>query len=158
MSMSRCILLDHTHIGDRHIPSFVDSIRLVLHDFEHVTLHNPRSCPHWRFLRRFNSLSTRWSWACRVAYSSIKTTLEINTSLPSTIRFANYYIIISTLHCILLDDAHIGDQHIPSFVYSIHLVLHDHEHVTLHTARSCPHWRSTHPLLHRFDSPSTTWP
>ena len=86
MSTSRCILLDHSHNGDQHIPSFIDSIRLVLHDHEHVTLHTPRSCPHWRsthpFLRRFDSPSTTWSWARHVAYSLIMPTLEINTSLP----------------------------------------------------------------------------
>jgi hypothetical protein len=129
MSMSRWILLDHAHIRDQHIPSFVDSIVLVIHDHEHVTLHTPRSCPHWRsthtFLHRFNSPSTTWSWTRHI--------------------------------CILLDHAHIGDQHIPSFVNSIRLVLHDDEHITLHTTWSCPHWRSTHPFLHRLDSPSTTW-
>jgi hypothetical protein len=41
MSTSHCILLDHAHIGDQHIPSFVDSIRLVLQDYEHITLHTP---------------------------------------------------------------------------------------------------------------------
>jgi hypothetical protein len=34
-----------------------------------------------------------------------------------------------TLHCILLDHNHIRNQHIPSFVYSIRLVLQDYEHV-----------------------------
>jgi hypothetical protein len=89
MSMSRCILLDHAHIGAKHIPSFIDS-------------------------------------------------------------FAYYYMIMSTSRCILLDHGHIGDQHIPSFIDSIRLVLHDHDHVTLHTTRSCPHWSSTHPFLRRF--------
>jgi hypothetical protein len=41
MSTSRCILLDHNHIGDQHIPSFVYSIRLVLQDYEHLMLHTP---------------------------------------------------------------------------------------------------------------------
>jgi hypothetical protein len=161
MSTSCCILLDHAHIGDQHIPSFVDSIRLVLHGHEHVTLHTPQSCPHWRstypFLHRFDSLSTTWSWARHVAYSSIMPTLEINTSLLSSIRFTYYYKIRSMSCCILLDHAHIGDQHMPCFVDSIRLVLYDHEHVTLHTPRLCPHWRSTHPFLCQFDSPGTTW-
>jgi hypothetical protein len=39
MSMSCCILLDHTHIGEQHILSFIKSIRLVLQDYEHVILH-----------------------------------------------------------------------------------------------------------------------
>jgi glutaredoxin len=161
ISTSRCILLDHAHIGDQHIPSFVDSIRLVLHDHEHVTLHNPRSCPHCRstrpFLRWFNSHSTTWSWACYIAYSSIIPTLDINTSLLLSIQFSHHYMIMSMSCSILLDHAHIGDQHIPSFDDSIRLVLHDHEHVTLHTHRSCPHWRSTHPFLRRFDLHSFTW-
>jgi hypothetical protein len=41
MNTSRCILLDHAHIGDQHIPSFVNSIGLVLQDYEHVMLHTP---------------------------------------------------------------------------------------------------------------------
>jgi ABC-type ATPase involved in cell division len=85
MSTSRYILLDHAHIGDQHIPSFVDSIGLVLQD-------------------------------------------------------------LSTSRCILLDHNHIGDQHIPFFVDSIGLVLQDYEHIMLHTPRSCPNWRSTHPF------------
>jgi hypothetical protein len=28
---------------DQHIPSFVDSIRVMLYDHEHVTLHTPQS-------------------------------------------------------------------------------------------------------------------
>jgi hypothetical protein len=106
MSTSRCILLDHGHIGDQHIPSFIDSIRLVLYNHEHITLHTTRSWPHWRsthpFLRRFDSPSTTWSWARHVAYYSIMTTLEINTSLPLSIQFAWYYMIMSTSRCILL--------------------------------------------------------
>jgi hypothetical protein len=102
--------------------SLPSSIRfLVLQDYEHVTLHTPQSCPHWRlthaFLRRFDWLSTARLRARNVPYSSIIPTLEINTSLPSSIQF---------------------------------LVLQDYEHVTLHTPRSCPHWRSTHPFLRRF--------
>jgi hypothetical protein len=127
MSTPHCILLDHADIGDQHIAPFVDSIRLVLQHYEHVTLHTPRSCPHWRsthpFLRRFDSLSTTRLLARNVAYPSIMLTLEINTSLPSSIQF---------------------------------LILQYYEHVTLHTPRSCPHWRSTRPFLYRFDSPSTT--
>jgi hypothetical protein len=123
-------------------------------------LHTPWSCPHWRsthaLLCRFDTLSTIWSWARHVAYTSIMPTLEINTSLPLSIWFAWYYMIMSTSRCILHDNAHIGDQHISSFVDSFRLVLHDHEHVTLHTPRSCPHWRSTHPFLRRFHSLSTT--
>jgi hypothetical protein len=127
MSTSRCILLDHAHIGDQHIPFFVDLIGLVLQDYEHVTLHITRSCPHWRsthpFLHWFDCLSTTRLWACHVAYSSIMPTLEINTTLPSLIQF---------------------------------FILKDYEHITLHTPRSCPHWRSTHPFLRLFDSLSTT--
>jgi hypothetical protein len=179
MSMSRCILLNHAHIGDQHIPSFVDSIRLLLQDYEHVTLHTPRSCPHWRsthpflrlfdsldttrlwachvtysstcphwrsthsFLRRFDSLSTTRLWASQVTYSSIMPTLEISTSHPLLIQFAYYYKIISMSRCILLGHAHIGDQHIPSFIDLIRLILHDYEHVTLHIPWSHPLWRST---------------
>jgi hypothetical protein len=162
MSMSHCILLDHAHIGDQHIPtlvdsillvykimstscfillyhshignqhiipSFDDSIHLVLRDDEYVTLQTPRSCPHSRSTHRF---------LCR--FVSLSTT-----------RF------MSSPRCILLHRAQIGDQQIiPSLVDSIHLVLQDYEHVTLHTARSCPHWRSTHPFLHWFDSLNTT--
>jgi hypothetical protein len=126
VSTSRCILLYHAHIGNQHIiPSFDDSVHLVLRDDEHVTLQTPRSCPHSRsthlFLCRFVSLSTT--------------------------RF------MITPHCILLLHTHIGDQNIiHSFVDSIRLVLQDYEHVTLHTPRSCAHWRSTHPFLCRFDS------
>jgi hypothetical protein len=128
MSMPRCILLDHAHIGDQHIPSCVDSIRLVLQDYEHVTLHTPRSCPHWSsthpFLRRFDSHTIRRLWT----------------------------------RCIPLDHAHIGDQpNVPSFADSIRLVLQDHEHVSLHILRSCLHWTSTHPFLRWFDMLSTTW-
>jgi hypothetical protein len=83
-------------------------------------------------------------------------TLEINTSLPSSIRFTWYYKIMSTSRCILFDHAHIGDQHIPSFVNSIRLVLQDYEQVILHTPQSCPHWRSSHPFLCWFNSPITT--
>jgi hypothetical protein len=149
MSTSRCILLDHDHSGDQQIPSFVDSVRLVLHDHEHITLHTHRSYPHWRsthpFLHQFNSLSTTRLWTCHVAYSSIMPTLDINTSFPLSIQFALYYIFMSTSCCILLDHAYIGDQHIPSFVDSILLVLPNHEQVTLHNPRSFPRWRSTHP-------------
>jgi hypothetical protein len=63
---------------------------LVLEDYEHITLHTPWSKPHWRsthrFLRQFDLLSTTRLWARHVAYSSIMPTLEINTSLPSSIR------------------------------------------------------------------------
>jgi hypothetical protein len=160
MSTSRCILLDHAHIGDQHILFFVDSTCLVLQDYEHFTLHTPRSCPHWRsthpFLRRFDLLSTSRLWARYVAYSSIMPTLEINTFLPSSIRFTWYYKIMSTSRCILFDHAHIGDQQIPSFVDSIRLVVQDYEQVMLHTPQSCPHWRSTHPFLCWFNSPITT--
>jgi hypothetical protein len=38
------------------------------------------------FVRRFDSPSTTWSWARHVAYYSIKATLEINTSLLSSIH------------------------------------------------------------------------
>jgi hypothetical protein len=38
MSTSYCILLVHAHIGDQHIPSLVESIRLVLYDHENITL------------------------------------------------------------------------------------------------------------------------
>jgi hypothetical protein len=155
MSTSRCILLHHAHIGDEHvIPSFIDSICLVLRNYEQVTLPTPRSCPHSR--------STHVS-LCR--FVSLSTT-----------RF------MSTPHCILIHHAHIGDQHIPSFIDLIRLVLQEdehvsscillnhaqngdqlissfvnsfrldlHDHVTLHTPRSCPRWRSTHPYLSRFD-------
>jgi hypothetical protein len=86
------IQVNNYSVGDQHISSFVDSIHLVLHDHEHIPLHTPRSCPHWRsthlFLRQLNSLSTSWSWARHVAYSSIVPTLESNTSLPSSIWFA----------------------------------------------------------------------
>jgi hypothetical protein len=129
MSEPCCILLLHAHIGDQNIiPSFVDLIRLVLQDYEHVTWYTFRSCPHWRsthpFLRRFDSHATRRLWA----------------------------------RCITLDHAHIGDQpNIPSFVHLIRLVLQDHEHVTLHILWSCPHWTSTHPFLRWIDSLITTW-
>jgi hypothetical protein len=130
MSTSRCKLIHDALIGDEHIiPSFVDSICLVLRNDEHVKLQTPRSCSHSRsthlFLRRFILLSTT--------------------------RF------MSTPRCILLHHTQIGDQHIiPCLGNSIHLVLQDYEHVTLHTPRSCPHWRSTLPFLHQFDSLSTT--
>jgi hypothetical protein len=39
MSTPRCILLHHAHIGDQDIPSFIDLIRLVLQDDEHVMLY-----------------------------------------------------------------------------------------------------------------------
>jgi hypothetical protein len=125
------------------------------------TLHNPRSCPHWRstqhsFLCPFDSLSITRSWAHHVAYSSIMPTLDINTSLPSLNRLSYYYLIMSMSHCILLDHARIGDQHIPSFIDSFCLVLLKHQHSTLHTPRSGPQWRSTHPFLRRFVSLSTT--
>jgi hypothetical protein len=130
MSTLRCILLHHAHIGDEHIiPSFVDSICLVLRNYEHVTLPTPRSCQHSRSthfsLRRFVSLSTT--------------------------RF------MSTPHCILIHHAHIGDQHIPSFIDLIRLVLQEDEHVKLHTPRSCPQWRSTHLFLRQFVSLRSTW-
>jgi hypothetical protein len=160
MSTSCCMLLDHAHIGDQHIPSFADSIHIVLQDYEHATLHTPRSCPHWRsthtFLHLFYSLSTTILWVCHVAYSSIMPTLEMNTSLPLSIQFTYYYKIMIMSRCIPHDHAHIGDQHIPSFVNSIHIVLQEYEHITLHTPRSCPHWRSTHTFLRRFDLLSTT--
>jgi hypothetical protein len=80
------------HIGYQNIPSIVDLIRLVLQDDEHVMLHTPWSCPQCRsthpFLRQFDSLSTTWWWVCHIAYSSIMPTLEINTSLPSSIWFS----------------------------------------------------------------------
>jgi hypothetical protein len=159
-STSRCILLGHANIGDQHIPSFIDSIRLVLQNYDHVKLHTPQSFPHWRsthpFLCRFNSPITTRLWACHVAYSSIMPTLEINTSLPSSIRFTRYYKIMSMSRYILLDHAHIGDQHIVSFVDSIRLVLQDYEQVKLHTPQSCPHWRSAHPILCWFNLPITT--
>jgi hypothetical protein len=126
MSTSCFILLYHAHIGNQHIiPSFDDSIHLVLRDDDHVTLQTPRACPHSEsthlFLRRFISLS--------------------NTRFMSTQR------------CILLLHADIGDQKIiSSFVNSFRLKLHGHEHVPLHTLRSCPHLRLTHPYLSRFDS------
>jgi hypothetical protein len=86
MSTPRCILLHHAHIGAQHIPCFIDLIRLVLQEDEHVMLHIPRSCPQWRqthpFLPQFVSLSTTWSWACHITYSSIMPTLDINISLP----------------------------------------------------------------------------
>jgi hypothetical protein len=53
---------------------------------------SPRSCPQWRwthpFVRQFDSHNTTWSRARHIAYSSIMPTLEINTSLHSSIRFA----------------------------------------------------------------------
>jgi hypothetical protein len=129
MSMSHCILLDHVHIGDQHIPSFVDSFCLVLLEHQHVTLQTARSGPHWRsthpFLCRFVSLSTTRLWSRHVAYSS--------------------------------NDAHIGDQHILSFVDSFCLVLQDYKHIMLHTPPSCPYWKWTyHPFLRRFHLLSTT--
>jgi hypothetical protein len=61
MSTSRCILLDHTRIGDQHIPSFVHSIRLVLQSYEHVTLHTPRSYPHWdQHIPSSHQISVLW--------------------------------------------------------------------------------------------------
>jgi hypothetical protein len=86
MSNPRSILLHHAHIGVRHIPYFIDLIRSVLQEDEHVMLHTPLSCPQWRsthpFFCQFVSLKTTWSWACPIAYSSIMPTLEMNTSLP----------------------------------------------------------------------------
>jgi hypothetical protein len=118
MSTSRCVLLYHAHIGNQHIiPSYVDSIHLVLQDDEYVMLQTPRSCPHSRSTHLF--LRTTRRWARHVVYSLIIPTMEINSSHPSWIHF---------------------------------VVLHDHEYVTLHTPRSCPHWRSTYPYLSRFDS------
>jgi hypothetical protein len=146
ISTSRRILLDHAHIGGQHIPSIIESIRLVLHNHEH-TLHTPRSCPHWRsphhFFCRFDSPRTTWSWAHQVAYSMIMHKVEI--------------MIMSMSHRVLLDHAHIRDRHIRSITESIRQVLHDHKHVTLHTPRSCPRWRSPHHFYGRFDSPRTTW-
>jgi hypothetical protein len=123
MSTSCFILLYHAHIGNQHIiPSFDESIRLVLWDDEHVTLQTPRACPHSRSTHLFLS----------------------NTRFMTTPR------------CILLLHADIGHQNIiSSFVDSIHLVLQDYEHVTLHTPRSCPYWCSTHHFLCRFDSHTT---
>jgi hypothetical protein len=63
---------------------------------------------------------------------------------------------MSMSHRIVLNHAHIRDRHIRSIIESIRQVLHDHEHVTLHTPRSCPRWRSPHHFYGRFDSPSTT--
>jgi hypothetical protein len=160
MSTSRCILLDHTTLEINKSPVLrrFDSLSTIRLWARHVTY--PRSCPHWRsthpFLRRFDLLRTSRLWARYVAYSSIMPTLEINTSLPSSIRFTWYYKIMSTWRCILFDHAHIRDQHIPSFVDSIRLVLQDYEQVMLHTPQSCPHWRSTHPFLCWFNSPITT--
>jgi hypothetical protein len=124
MNTSRCILLHHAHIGDEHIiPSFIGSICLVLRNAEHVTLPTRRSYPH-----------------SRSTHLSLRRFVSLSTT-----RF------MSTPCCILLDHAHNGDQLIPSFVNSFRLVLHNHEHVTLHTPRSCQHWRSTHPYLSQFD-------
>jgi hypothetical protein len=83
-----------------------------------------RSCPHRRSTHPFLS----------------------NISIPLILQ------IMSPSCCILLDHAHIVDQHITSFVDSTRLVLQDYEHIMLHTPRSYTHWRSTHPFLRRFDS------
>jgi hypothetical protein len=136
MSTSRYVLLDHTHIGDQHISSFVDLIRLVLQDYEHVMLHTPRSCPHWRsthlFLRWFDSPSTtdyehvtlHTPWSCS----------HWRSKHPFLRRFDSHTIRRLWARCLLLDHAHIGDQHIiPSFVDLIRLVLQDHEHVTYYS-------------------------
>jgi hypothetical protein len=160
MSTSHCTLLNHAHIGDQHIPSFIDSIHLVLQDCEHVTLHTPQSCPRWRsthpFLCWFDSPSTTRLWKRDVSYSSIIPTLEINTS-PFLRRFDSlrtkriwarhvaYSSIMPTLET---------NTSLPSSIRF--LVLQNCEHVTLHTTRSCPHWRSTQPFLRRFDLLSTT--
>jgi hypothetical protein len=129
MSMSHYIFLDHIHIGDQHIPSFVVSFCLELLEHQHVTLQTARSGLHWSsthpFLCRFVSLSSTRLWSRHVAYSS--------------------------------NDAHIGDQYIPSFVDLIHLVLQDDEHVMLHTPWLCPQWRSTHSFHRQIVSLSTTW-
>jgi hypothetical protein len=160
MSTSCCIFLDPAHNGDKLIPSFLNSFLLVLHDLEHVTLHTPRSCPHWisiyPYLSRFDSLSLQ-------DYELI--TLHTPQSCPywkSTHLFIRWFIslsntrFMSTPRCLLFLHADIGDQNIiPSFVDFILLVLQDYEHVTLHTPRSCPHLRSTHPFLRRFDSHTT---
>jgi hypothetical protein len=111
MSMSHCILLDHAHIGDQQ-PFLCRFIRLVLYDHKHITFHTTRSWPHWRtthpFLRRFDLSSTTWSWERHVAYFSVMPTMEINTSLPSSIRSPSttwswarhiaYYSIMATLN------------------------------------------------------------
>jgi glutaredoxin len=115
MSMTRRILFDHGHIGDEHIPSFINSIRLVLHDHEHVTLHTPRSCQHCRSTHPF----LRW-FVRLVLQDHEHVTLHSTRSCPhwrSTQPFLRRFV---------------------------RLVLHDHEHVTLHTPRSCPHWRLIH--------------
>jgi hypothetical protein len=71
-----------------------------------------------------DSPSTTWSWARYIANSMIIPTLEINTSLPSLIQFAQYYKIMSMSRCILLHHAHIRDQHIPSS-HQISVLWHD---------------------------------
>jgi hypothetical protein len=94
VSTSCCILLYHAHIGNQHIiPSFDDSIHLVLRDDGHVTLQTPRSCVHSRsthlFLRQFVSLSTTTFMSTPHCILPFIPTLEIKTSfLPSSIQFA----------------------------------------------------------------------
>jgi hypothetical protein len=127
ISTSCCILLDHARIGDQHITSFVNSIFLVLHDHEHITLHTTRSWPHWRSTHPFLCGFVRL-----VLHDHKHVTFHTTRSWP-----------------------HWRSTH-PFLRRFVRLVLHDHEHITMHTPRSCPHWRSTHRLLRRFNSPSTT--
>jgi hypothetical protein len=88
MSTPRCILLLHADIGDQNIiSSFVDSIRLVLQDYEHVTLHTHIGVQHIpSFVDSILILLEDYE---HVAYPSIMPTLEINPMfLPLPIRFA----------------------------------------------------------------------
>jgi hypothetical protein len=128
MSTSHCILLDHAHIGDQHIHSFVDSIHLLLHDYEHVTLHTPRSCPHWRsthpFLCRFNWLVLHDHE--HVMLHTPRSCQHCRSSHPFLHQFDSLSTTWSWAH-----------------------------HVAY--SRSCPHWRSTHCFLRQFDSLSPTW-
>jgi hypothetical protein len=84
MSTSRCILLAHAHIGDQHNPSFIDSIGLVLQNYEHVTLQTPRSCPLLVFLSlttRFTLMATVPEMLPSIATGFIPLVMELGTSL-----------------------------------------------------------------------------
>jgi hypothetical protein len=156
MSTSCCILLDHDHNGDQLIPSFVNSFRLVLHDLEHVTLHTPRSGPHWRsthpYLSRFDSLSLqdyehitlRTPLSCPYWKSTHHTFLRRFNSLGTTRRWVCHVANSSIMPTFKINTS------FPSY-YKIY------ERAMLHTPPSCPHWRSKHhSFLRRFDSLSTT--
>jgi hypothetical protein len=129
-----CILLNHAHIGYQHISSFIDSIHLLLQDYEHI------------------------------AYSSIMPTLDINTTLPSSIRLA-YDKIMRSLHSSHQTSVQCHDSRITSeitiksmrrefwvrFMHRMTHSLRDVEVVELSVLGvGIPHW--SNPLIQSEDS------